>query len=188
MTENSTDEMADLVEQAVAFGFTSAAAMDPSMQVVRDEVRAMCAADRCNSYNKSWACPPACGTLDESRELLKRYGSGLVVQTTGTLEDPYDYETMVALGKRQAKLVRRFRKHLSRQFGDVLTLGNGACTLCKQCTYPTQPCKHPRRRILSMEAFGLVVTDVCNSSGLQYYHGPNTITYTGCYLLNPEAG
>jgi len=185
MTDDTTETMTDLVEQAVAFGFTAAAAMDPSAQAVREEVRAMCAADRCHSYNKSWACPPACGTLDESREILKRYQSGLVVQTTGTLDDPYDYETMQALGKRQAKLVRRFRKEMSAQFGDVLTLGNGACTLCKECTYPSAPCKHPRRRILSMEAFGLVVTDVCRSSGLLYYYGPNTITYTGCYLLNP---
>jgi predicted metal-binding protein len=175
--------LSDLVKQAIDVGFSQAAALDPADLSVRDEVRAMCAADRCRSYNRSWSCPPACGTLDESRAALRRYRSGLLVQTTGTLDDPFDYETMTALGERQAKLVRHFRRHLSRHFGDVLTLGNGACALCKTCTYPSARCKHPDRRVTSMEAFGLVVTDVCRAAGLGYHYGPNTITYTGCYLL-----
>ena len=35
-----------------------------------------------------------------------------------------------------------------------------------------------------MEAYGLVVSQVCQDSGLPYYYGPRTITYTACVLVD----
>jgi len=35
----------------------------------------------------------------------------------------------------------------------------------------------------SMEAMGLLVSEVCEAAGLPYYYGPNTLTYTGAVLL-----
>ena len=35
-----------------------------------------------------------------------------------------------------------------------------------------------------MEAYGLVVSQVCQDSGLPYYYGPQTITYTACVLID----
>ena len=34
-----------------------------------------------------------------------------------------------------------------------------------------------------MEAYGLMVNQVCLDNGLHYNYGPNTIAYTGCFLL-----
>jgi len=143
----------------------------------------MCAADRCHSYNRSWVCPPAGGTLAENAAILATYHTGLIVQTTGELEDAYDYETMVALGELQKERVAGFRAVLAPAYPRLLTLGNGACTVCPKCTYPRHPCLHPDQAIQSMEAFGLVVSDVCTDNHLGYYYGPGTLTYTGCYLL-----
>ena len=36
----------------------------------------------------------------------------------------------------------------------------------------------------SMEAYGLMVADVCALAGLKYYYGPNSISYTSCILIN----
>ena len=38
-----------------------------------------------------------------------------------------------------------------------------------------------------MEGYGLFVTQVCRDSGLAYYHGPRTITYTSLVLYNDGA-
>ena len=38
----------------------------------------------------------------------------------------------------------------------------------------------------SMEAYGLLVSNVCRSSGLEYYYGPLTLTYSAC-ILTKEA-
>jgi len=178
--ESSTE----LVHQALDFGFSHAAMLDPSGLRVREEVREMCAADRCHSYNRSWACPPACGELDDHRAILKTYRVGLIVQTTGELEDPYDYDTMMALGELQKRRFQGFRTILVPSYPRLLALGNGGCTICPDCTYPDLPCRHPDQAVQSMEAFGLVVSDVCAANQLGYYYGPNTLTYTGCYLLD----
>lgn len=175
--------MDELVAAAVAYGFSHAALMDPATLKARDEVRAMCAENRCGAYGACWACPPACGPLDESRKVIASYRSGLLVQTTATLDDPFDYDEMLAAGAQQKRLLIGFRKRLRRQFPELRALGNGACTICEDCTYPAAPCRHPNQMVESMEAFGLVVADACSDNDLGYYYGPGTITYTGCYLL-----
>ncbi|MDR3070790.1 MAG: DUF2284 domain-containing protein [Propionibacteriaceae bacterium] len=175
--------MTDLVQAALDFGFSHAALLDPARLRVLVEVRQMCAADRCQAFNRSWSCPPASGTLEESRATIACYHTGLIVQTTAVLDDSYDYETMMAAGEEQKQRLIDFREELWPSYPDLITLGNGACTICSLCTYPNAPCRYPDRMVQSMEAFGLVVSDVCTDNNLGYYYGPSTITYTGCYLL-----
>ena len=37
--------------------------------------------------------------------------------------------------------------------------------------------------ISSMEAYGMVVLEVCRANGLQYYYGADKMAYTSCFLL-----
>lgn len=173
----------DLVQSALDFGFSHAGMLDPSTLRVREEVRLMCSADRCQMYAKCWTCPPGSGSLDDNRRLIARYRSGLIVQTTAVLDDPYDYEGMMAADEAQKALLADFREELWTPWPNLIALGNGACTICPECTYPDAPCRHPDQAIESMEAFGLVVSDVCTDNNLGYYYGPGTITFTGCYLM-----
>lgn len=175
--------MRDLVRAALDLGFSHAAPMDPATLRPREEVRAMCAADRCGAFGRNWVCPPALGPLEESRRTIARYRSGLLVQTSGALDDPYDYEGMMALGEQQKQRLADFRDVLRPRYPGLLTLGHGACTICNTCTYPSAPCRKPHLAVVAMEAFGLVVSDVCTDNGLGYNYGPETMTYTGCYLL-----
>ena len=69
-------------------------------------------------------------------------------------------------------------------FPSCLPLSSGACSLCRKCTYPDRPCRFPGKRLSSMEAYGLLVSDVCQKSGLPYYYGPKTITFTACILTD----
>jgi predicted metal-binding protein len=65
----------------------------------------------------------------------------------------------------------------------MLSLGSGGCRRCKKCTYPDAPCRFPEKKFASMEAYGMLVTQVCQDNGLDYYYGKGTITYTSCFLL-----
>ena len=67
-----------------------------------------------------------------------------------------------------------------------LPLSAGPCTLCARCTCPTRPCRYPSKRLTSMEAYGLWVSDICQKSGLPYNYGPQTLTYTSCVLIAEE--
>lgn len=149
---------------------------------VMEEVRDMCAADRCQNYNKNWACPPACGTLDDYRQLISSYDRCLVVQTVSELEDAFDFEEMEAAMLRHTERMNQLAEELWADDPDTLILGSGPCLRCETCTYPDAPCRFPQKRLVSMEAAGLLVSDVCLEAGLEYNHGPLTITYTGCAL------
>ena len=172
-----------LTTRALAFGFTSAGPLDAATLNPRQEVRDMCTADRCRHYGKCWTCPPACPGLEENRELLRQYKTGILVQTTGTPEDDFDLEGMYEIGRAQSRRFHAFHKILREEFPDLLALGAGGCDLCEACTYPGAPCRCPDDAVPSMEAFGLVVSDTCRDNGIKYNYGPGTMTFTGCYLV-----
>lgn len=107
--------MTDLISLARQNGFTHVAPVDLSAAVPLAEVRDMCTADRCGCFGKNWACPPHCGTVEQAARRLAQYHAGVLVQTTGELADPFDYDGMTALSRlhrrrflnfaRQARLV-----------------------------------------------------------------------------------
>lgn len=180
------DEISRIAELALEAGFSVAAPLNRSAVKLRPEVRAMCAADQCHAYGKNWTCPPGCGTLEECTERAGRYHSGIIVQTVGNLEDEFDIEGMTELAEKHASLFAAFSKSLHKIHPSMLPLGAGGCRLCKECTYPNDPCRFPDIAMSSMEAYGLLVSDVCTASGIPYYHGPGTLAYVGCFLFNTE--
>ncbi len=70
-----------------------------------------------------------------------------------------------------------------QQTDHVLAIGAGCCTACAQCTYPDEKCRFPERMVSSMEAYGMLVLEVCKANGLQYYYGADKMAYTSCFLL-----
>lgn len=161
-----------------AVGQCSASALE-----CRSEVRDMCAADRCQQYGKNWACPPACGELDYFAREISTRETCYVVQSFGELEDSFDFETMIELEKLQKERLAKLNELVKERYEDALVLSAGACGICAECSYPNAPCRFPERALVSMEAAGLVVSDVCTSAGIPYNHGPNTIAYTSCVIL-----
>lgn len=162
-------------------GFTHIAPLDPASITLKEEVRQMCAA--CSRYSRCWSCPPACGTLEECGQRISRYRKGILVQTTGQLEDAFDGETMMETEALHKANFRAFVESLDPN-QSFLPLSAGCCQLCKSCTCPDSPCHFPERMISSMEAYGMVVTEVCKANDLPYYYGENTITYTSCLLFD----
>jgi predicted metal-binding protein len=164
-------------------GFEFRAALDPTTFKVLPEVRDMCAAEKCRSYGGSWSCPPACGSLEYFTQLFSHYSSGYVFQTVGTMEDDYDYESMVNTDKLHNQRFKEFAEKIGDQCDRILLLGAGTCRLCETCTYPDEPCRHPELMHPSMEATGLLVSDICIQAGIPYYHGKNTLTFVSCALI-----
>lgn len=174
--------MADILALALAAGFSHAGKLNMEALVALPEVREMCADDRCKSYNHSWSCPPACGSLEFCAKRMSSYKNGALVQTTAQLEDEFDFDGI----KAAAKLHKDRFDTLVRQARSVepncLPLSAGTCTRCVKCTYPDKPCRYPGKLYSSMEAYGLFVSDVCKKSGLEYNYGEKTITFSSCIL------
>lgn len=181
--ENMITDRNKITELAKAQGFSQAALLDCRTIELKPEVRQMCEANTCHMYGKCWSCPPGCGSLETCREKIAGYRYGVLVQTTGQLKDDLDGETMMETEALHKEHFYAFERVLRKQYPDMLAIGAGCCTKCAECTYPDEPCRFPKEAFSSMEAYGMVVTQICQANGLAYYYGPCTITYTSCYLL-----
>lgn len=171
------------IGKALDAGFSYACALDVAALTPQEAVRVMCAANRCGMFEKCWTCPPACGTLDTCEKRLRRYSTGLLVQTVTKIEDAFDYPGMCAGESLHQATFSAFYKTVRAAFPQALALGSGGCRICSTCTFPSAPCRFPDRAIASMEAYGLLVAEICHANGLGYRYGENALSFTGCYLI-----
>lgn len=169
------------LELAGACGFSHAGAVAMEKLEFLPEVRQMCAAGKCRQYGNSWSCPPACGELAEIAEKAGAYRRGILVQSTGQMEDDFDVEVMQETEALQKERFFSLVRQVRSLEPDCLPMSAGSCTVCESCAYP-KPCRFPDQMIPSMEACGIFVSKVCEDSGLGYYYGPQTITFTSCIL------
>ena len=172
-----------IVQDALDMGFNHAALVNVSTLEAREEVRDMCAADKCQGYDKNWSCPPGCGTIPECSDRMHRYDWGVITQVTLDMEDEMDIEAWTEAGQQLYAMQVRLNEELHKKYSDILALGGAGCSICSKCTYPDAPCRFPEKRMSGMEGYGLVVSDVCKKNGIKYYYGPNTVTFSGMFLI-----
>lgn len=162
--------------------FDHSKAIDPSTVPIDDQVREMCKQNACGNFGKSWTCPPAIDSLDKLRLQLSNYNRLMVVDKVYALENSFDWEGMVAGVKDFQTRILKLKKKIESLAPDqrFLTLGAGACQLCKHCSYQEQqPCTHPEDAIFSVEAYGIDVMKMLAENGMSYNNGKNTVTYVG---------
>ncbi len=174
----------EILELARRCGFTHVGELAMGALEFLPAVRDMCAADHCRKYGTCWTCPPGCGTLEEVAAKAAAYRRGVLLQTVAQLEDDFDMDAMQRVEADQKSAFLAFVEQLRREYPACLPMATGGCTLCPQCTYPDAPCRFPDKAIPSMEAYGLLVSKVCEKSGLPYYYGPRTLAYTSCVLID----
>lgn len=177
-------EIADLIELASGIGFSHAGEINTNALTPMEEIRSMCASGRCAAYGHLWSCPPACGSIEFTTKRIRQFARGLIVQTTGQLNDDFDYEMISKTEALHKQNFNSLTRQIRQMTDECLPLTAGGCRICIKCTYPDKPCRFPKRMLSSMEAYGLLVSDVCIKSGLEYNYGPQTITYTSCILIN----
>lgn len=172
-----------LEQLAKQIGFDFYAKLNMDALNVREEVREMCSADRCSRFDRSWSCPPACGSLEHARARIKEYTDGILVQTTAVMKDDFDMEAIRLCERIHKQRFETFARQVRNLDPSCMPMASGSCTICKKCTYPKRPCRYPGKMFPSMEAYGLWVSEVCLQSQLAYNHGEKTITYTACILI-----
>ena len=69
--------------------------IDPRQIEFSERIRYVCEHE-CTMYGKSWACPPAVGTVEACREKVLSYPAGLVFTTLTEVEDIADLEATLA--------------------------------------------------------------------------------------------
>lgn len=183
MKDNGNPEIEKWVQEALDTGFSHACALDVSTVKLLPEVRKMCEMNTCGAYGKNWTCPPACGSMEECTERVRKYQHGILMQTVGKVEDWMDFEGMMRVEKEHKQHFMAYVRKIREAIPDILPAGAGGCRICETCTYPDEPCRHPDLAYPSMEAYGMDVNQTCAANGLKYNYGQNTIAYSACVFL-----
>ncbi len=144
------------------------------------EVRAVCESDSCGGFGKTWACPPAVGTISECRARVEKFENMIVFSGVFALEDSFDFEGMGEAMHLFKRMVDDLTSCLEGE--DCLILSNEGCGRCKECTYPSEPCRFPHLLHHSLEGYGFVVSDLAELAGIRYNNGANTVTFFGAIL------
>ena len=110
----------------------------------------MCAADKCHKYDNCWSCPPACGTLEESRAKASGYDWGILLQSTGAMEDDFDVETMMGTEEEQKSRLAAFVEALDAE-ERYLPMASGACCIASG-VIGLQRCRELSEHMASLEA------------------------------------
>ena len=173
----------DMAALALENGFDKAKVVDTADILFDFSFVKYCAENLCGNYGANYTCPPGCGTLEECGEKIKVCTHGILVQTYGDIEDGFDFEAMMEIEADHKEHFLEMYARLRETASQVLALGAGCCTVCAKCTYPDEPCRFPEKMISSMEAYGMLVLEICKRNGLTYYYGADKMAYTSCFLL-----
>jgi predicted metal-binding protein len=158
-----------------------------SALVFSPDLLAYCVSNVCGHYNTSWTCPPASGSIEEQQKKILSWQSAFIFTTKHDLEDSFDYEGMTRARELHTELTLELREKL----GTAPVYGAGSCPCCRHladaagidrsCAFPA-PCRFPDRKISSIEAAGINVTELSKTAGIRYNNGPNTVTYFSMVL------
>ena len=121
--------MADftLLEQQLAqLPLFQYAFVDTAQLVFTERVRAICEQE-CPRYNKTWACPPAVGTVEQCRQKCLKYQHALVLTTVTEVDDITDWEHTLCTRAPHEAITREAAALVRQQAGDVLVLSTESC-------------------------------------------------------------
>ena len=149
--------------------------MDTSELVFSERIRAVCEQE-CPMYGKSWACPPAVGTVEECRERCLRFPRALMITTVTEVRDIADIEETLATRAPHEEITRQAAALVREQAAEVMVLSTEACAICERCAYPGVPCRHPDRMFPCVESHGIIATDIAEKHGIEFFQG-NIVTW-----------
>jgi predicted metal-binding protein len=156
----------------------------PSEIKYRQEIREICKDNSCRQYGKTWACPPAVGTVEECKNRCLQYNTMLVFTGKFTLEDSFDFDGMMRSMSDFKQIAHDVESVVKPYLKRYLVLSNESCNTCKTCTYPDAPCRFPEQLHHSIEGYGILVSELAKQATVNYNNGENTVTYFGALLFN----
>ena len=114
----------------------------------------MCAVNSCGKYNKSWACPPGCGSLEENRAKTAQYKWGIIVHAASK---PVSQKISLKLE--------------SKAFHDgyYMAFSMSDCGLCKVCAgmEGCSECRHPDKARPAFHSVGIDVFKTAHDLGME---------------------
>ena len=149
--------------------------------VFTERVRVVCQSD-CSQYGRSWACPPAVGTVEACRERCLSYPHALLITTMTEVEDIADLEGTLATRTGHEAVTRQVNSFLRDQGAETYPLSTESCAICAECAYPDGPCRCPEKMFPCVESHGILITETAERYGIDFQAGGNIVTWFSLIL------
>ena len=151
--------------------------LDPQTLDFTSRVRHICASE-CPMYNKSWACPPAVGSVEECRDKCLAYGSCLMISTITEVSDIANIEDSLATRADHEAITNQIAALMRQQGVEPYILSTEACAECDRCAWlDGQPCRKPERMHPCVESHGINVIPAMEALGVPFISGENVVTW-----------
>lgn len=150
----------------------------PKELTFTDRIRTVCEQE-CPMYGKSWACPPAVGTVEECRARCLAFDNVLLVTSVAEVEDTANLDETLATRGPHEELTRRAKQVLlDCGAAEAMALSTEACAHCEKCTYPGEPCRRPDKMFPCVESHGITVTDLAEKYGMDFFNAGMVIWFS----------
>ncbi len=140
-------------------------------------IRHICQSD-CPMYGKTWACPPAVGSVESCREKCLGYDSCLLIATITEVADIADIQETLATRPEHESITNTVRDLLRDQGVQPYILSTEACSLCQRCAWlDGLPCRLPGKMYPCIESHGINIIPTLESLGEEFQYGGNMVTW-----------
>jgi predicted metal-binding protein len=178
------------VEFARQLGIETCLEFDPAIIVPEQKIRAFCQENICGNYGNNYTCPPYVGTLEEINVNLRKFRRGLLLQYLKVIDVKGNkeavLETMIGFHNKVLQIEEFLR---TKGVDPVWGMIGGNCGLCDNCkARSNEPCLHPDKARMSLEAIAVDVVGLLERLGLDSEFHSDKITWTGCILFQRIPG
>ena len=151
--------------------------IDPKSLEFSDRIRWICEHE-CPMCNRTWACPPAVGSVQRCREKCLSYQNCLMVSTIAEVYDIADIDETLATRPAHEEVTNQVREVFREQGVEPYVLSTEACSICERCAWlDGEPCRHPDRMHPCVESHGINVIPILDEQGITFQYGENVVTW-----------
>ena len=136
-------------------------------------------------YGKTWACPPAVGSVEECEGKCRSFHGCLMISTITEVNDISDIAETLATRPEHEALTNQVRDMMRQQSVEPYVLSTEACAYCDRCAYlDGKPCRFPEKMHPCVESHGINVLALLDDLGLAFQYGENVVTWFSLLFYN----
>ena len=151
--------------------------IDPKKLEFTERIRWICEHE-CPMYNKTWACPPAVGSVSACKAKCGTYNGCLLISTIVEVADISDIEETLATRPDHEAVTNQVRDMMRELGVEPYVLSTESCAHCERCAWlDGEPCRLPDRMHPCVESHGINVLAVIEELGLTFQYGENVVTW-----------
>ena len=151
--------------------------IDPRGLEFSDRIRWICEHE-CPMYNRTWACPPAVGSVADCKAKCLRYENCLMIATITEVNDITDINETLATRPEHEEITNQVQDMMREMGTEPYVLSTEACTVCEHCAWlDGEPCRLPGKMHPCVESHGINLIPTLEENGIEFQFGANVVTW-----------